>query len=414
MRILLIHNYYQQAGGEDRVFEAEKNLLSNNGHEVKAITWANEKIKMYSGLDKFLLPAKTIWNQESFSRTKRFLKEFRPDVVHVHNFFPLASPSIYYAINEEDIPVIQTLHNYRLLCPAATFLRNGQVCQVCYRKSTVSAIPKACYHSSVLATAAVSGMLEFHRWVGTWRTKVDFYVALTEFMRDIFVGVGFGNSNVLVKPNFVSDLRLNLAKRIYNPSIHIEEKYAVFIGRLSAEKGANVAIRAWTKLGRTFPLKLVIVGDGPERSKLQILAGNDDNIFFAGSKPHAEAMQFLSHSFFLVVPSIGFEAFPLTVIEAFSLGKPVVASGIGSLRSIVRDDFDEGENGTGLRFRPNDADDLAAKVEWAWKHRNEMEELGRQARLEYEANYTPEKNYQMLMNIYQTAITLRKGGVRPE
>jgi glycosyltransferase involved in cell wall biosynthesis len=392
MKILVAHNAYQQRGGEDIVVAAEPALLRARGHEVVSYRRSNDDLKSRNEIGALAVAAETLWSFSSLAALREILKTERPDVAHFHNTFPLISPSAYYACAEAGVPVVQTLHNYRLLCPGATFLRDGKVCEECLGRAVPwPGVVHGCYRGSRPATLATAAMLSVHRAMGTWRNKVNLYVALTEFARKKFIEGGLPADRIVVKSNFIANRPARQA---------IGGDYALFAGRLSDEKGPQLLPVAWQALRTKTPLR--VVGDGPllkplcedvERHGLSSL------IELMGRRTADEVASAIAGARFLVMPSIWYEGFPMTVVEAYACGVPVIASRIGSLGEIVQDGL------TGLHFNPGDAMDFAAKVEWAWTHPKEMDEMGRAARREYEAKYTAEQNYEVLMRIYEIART---------
>lgn len=389
MRILAIHNYYQRPGGEDTVFHTEKALLERAGHQVMVYKRHNVEIASYSALQKLTLIQQPIWAEESLKRVRDILRRECPQVTHFHNTFPLISPSAYSACREVGVPTVQTLHNYRLLCPTATFFRNGHLCEDCLGKASPwPSVLHACYRGSHSQTAVVVAMLTVHHWRKTWREQVDLYLALTEFARRKFIEGGLPPEKIVVKPNFV------------HPDPDVREGnglYALFVGRLSPEKGLRTLLKAWDHL-KGIPLK--IVGDGPLMNEVQVLVRTQrlEGVEVLGRRAREEVLTLMKGARFLMFPSGWYEGFPVTLAEAFACGVPVIASRLGAMAEIVED------GRMGLLFEPGNPEDLAAKVEWAWTHPEEMAEMGREARREYEAKYTAERNYEMLMAIYRRAM----------
>jgi glycosyltransferase involved in cell wall biosynthesis len=390
MKILMVHNAYQQRGGEDAVVTAETQLIEAHGHTVVHYERRNDELKSGGPLSAISTGLGTVWASKSFRQVKALLAREKPDVAHFHNTFPLISPACYYACAEAGVPVTQTLHNYRLMCPGSTFLRDGEVCEECLGRALPwPSILHGCYRGSRPATLATAVMLSLHRAMGTWQNKVDLYIALTEFARKQFIEGGLCAERIVVKPNFVS----HAAVRKSHPG-----DYALFVGRLSSEKGPQLLPLSWHGLQTQTPLR--IVGDGPLLEPLREeieRRGQISHIDLVGRRTRDEVAAIMEGARFLIVPSIWFETFCLTVIEAYSCSLPVIASRIGALAEIVQDGV------TGLHFDPGDAMDLAAKVEWAWTHTKEVGEMGRAARREYEEKYTAERNYESLMRIYETA-----------
>jgi glycosyltransferase involved in cell wall biosynthesis len=390
VKILIAHNFYQQRGGEDGVMERESGILLSNGHEILNYFRRNNEIQDYSLLQKIRLASETVWAPDTYGSLRRILRDERPAIAHFHNTFPLISPAAYYACAEAGVPVVQTLHNYRLLCPSATLMRDGKVCEACLGRSVPwPGVVHACYRDSRPVTAAVAAMLAVHRTMGTWREKVDVYVALTEFARKKFVESGLPAERIVVKPNFVA----------HDPGKKRRKaEYALYLGRLSEEKGPLVLLEAWLRLGGQIPLR--IAGDGPLKEKLgrEIWAGRLYGVELLGQVGSKEIPGLLQGARFLVLPSVCYENFPMTIAEAFACGVPVIASRLGSMAEIVAD------GKTGLHFAAGDEADLAAKVEWAWAHSEEMEEMGRASRREFEEKYTSEANYKRMMEIYAMAM----------
>lgn len=388
MRLLVAHNRYTQAGGEDEVFHNETFLLRGAGLEVHEYLEDNAKI---AEMSLAAVGLNTIWNESSRLKLRHELRRVRPDLVHFHNTFPLISPAAYAACADARVPVVQTLHNYRLLCPASTLFRDGKVCQECLLlKTKWPAIRHRCYRDSLLGTSTVVAMLAVHSWLKTWQKQVARFIALTEFSRAKFIEGGLPGAKISVKPNFVSP-------DPYTPGR--QRRFALYVGRLVPEKGLRLLLDAWRKLPANIPLR--IVGQGPMRERLEaeISEHGCENIQLVGGLPRSDVMAEMHQAQFLVFPSGWFEGFPMTLVEAFACGLAIIASRLGSMAEIVTDGV------TGLQFAPGDAIDLAEKVTWAWSHPEEMKKMGDAGRLEYETKYTPKRNLEMLLDIYQAAIS---------
>lgn len=382
MRILIVHNRYRQRGGEDAVVESEAALLRRHGYAVRLYTRDNDEIRD-SG--RLRLAADTLWSSRTYAEASAMLRDFRPDIIHVHNTFPLVSPSLYWAADRQRIPVVQTLHNFRLLCPQAMFLREGKVCEDCLGKPPWRGAARGCYRDSRSQSTVLAGMLASHAALGTWRNKVTRYIALSEFCRGKFIAGGLPAERIIVKPNFVD----------FEAPANVSRSGFLFVGRLSAEKGIDVLAAALASLPDT---QLRVAGDGPDAALLDGVQG----VTRLGRLPVDAVRQEMNAAVAVVVPSICFETFGMVVVEAFASGTPVIASRIGGLPDMVRG----GE--TGLLFEPGDARDLARKLLWAKQHPEEMARMGRNARLEHERRYTAERNYALLMNIYEEAIDARR------
>ena len=387
-----MHNHYLQPGGEDTVVACEQHLLTSRGHDIRLQTVSNDEVR--NPLGALRVAWQAAYSNAARRRVARVIEEFRPDVVHVHNFFPLLSPSIYDACRARGVPVVQTLHNYRLLCVNALLLRRGRVCEDCVgRMVPWPGVLHACYRGSRAASGAVAGMLLLHRILRTWFEKVDVYIALTDFSRLKFIQGGLPAEKIVVKPNFVYP----------DPGIGDGPRnYALFVGRLSSEKGLSPLLRAWRQLDGTIPLK--IVGDGPLAPEVMTAARETPSVEWLGRQSRERVLALMKGARFLVFPTIYYEGFPTVIAEAYATGLPIVASNLGSTASLVV------SGRTGLLFGRNDPADLAAKASWLWTHRRERDAMGCAARLEFEQKYAAERNHQMLMDIYTQARRSSRAG----
>jgi glycosyltransferase involved in cell wall biosynthesis len=379
----MVHNYYQHPGGEDEVFRAETRLLTSRGHQVFAYTADNDTIDAENRLG---LARRTLWNGEIHRELRTLFRTHRPRVAHFHNTFPLISPAAYHAARAEGVPVVQTLHNFRLTCPNALLFRQGRICEDCLGK-TVSwpAVVHACYRSSRPASAVTVAMLAFHRALRTWTRNVDAYIALTEFSRGKFLAAGIPAERITVKPNFLFP----------DPGRGDHRgQYALFVGRLSAEKGIATLLEAWGAIGSRYTLK--VVGEGPEHTLLERARAG---VEWSGWQSREHVLRLMKDAAFLVLPSEWYENFPMTLLEAFATGLPVIGSAVGSLAELIQD------GRTGRHFPPGDVAGLAEVLEWAISHPALLAEQGRNARQEFERRYTAEQNYQALMDIYDAART---------
>jgi len=391
MKVLLAHNRYRQSGGEDEVFLRESELLRSAGHAVLEYTVHNSEITEVGVLNKAKTAMRTFWAWDSVERLRALLRREKPDVAHFHNTFPLISPAAYYACQNEGIPVVQSLHNPRLMCPRATFCREGSVCEDCLgRVVPWPGVVHRCYHNSHLQTAVVAGMLAGHRILGTWQKRVDAYIVFTEFFRQKFTSAGLPQEKIFVKPHFLGS----------DPGMKQERgEYALFLGQLAPQKGVGTLLKAWRFL-RHIPLR--IRGEGPMEGVVAQFTRENPPVCMLPHLSREECFDLIKGARFLVWPSEGYyESFGLVAIEAFACGTPVIASRIGAMTEIVED------HKTGLHFKAGDPDDLAAKVDWAWTHPREMNEMGMAARTEYKSKYTAERNYDVLLGIYRMALKKR-------
>lgn len=384
LSVISVHNRYLLRGGEDEVFESEARLLEENGCTVKMI--GQEMTDPAGIVAKAKVAINAVWSDGWYERFRKELEQTRPDVVHIHNFFPLISPSIYYACRDAGVPVVQTLHNYRLLCPGAAFYRDGKVCEDCLHGSLLNGVMHGCYRDSKAGTAVVARMLTVHRKRQTWSKVVDRYIALTEFSRQKFIEGGIPAERIVVKPNFV----------LPDPGAGYEKgDYALFVGRLVDLKGVPTMLQAWKQLGSTIPL--MIAGDGPYRAQLEaeLKDAGLSTVQYRGRLSRPDTMAAMQRAKFLIFPSEWYEGFPVTMAESFACATPVICSKLGSMQEIVADGV------TGLHFEAGNAASLAEKVRWACANPRELAAMSAAARVEFEARYSAERNYAMLNEIYQ-------------
>lgn len=389
MNILVVHNFYQQPGGEDEIFHSEIRLLRQRGHRVEPFTVHNNDV---ASMGQARLAIATVWNAAMAQRLESATRDVHADIVHFHNTFPLISPAAYRAAHRGGAAVVQALHNFRLLCPKATFFRDGRVCMDCHRLSLPApALRHRCYRGSLGATAATVSMLVAHRALGTYRREVDRYIASSEFMKRLFVEAGFDAERIVAKPNFLET---------DPPPGQGSGGYLLFVGRLVEEKGVRVLLDAWrrqTRAGR----ELRIVGDGPLRDEVSENAKRDQSLRYLGRQPIDTVRELMSDAEALLFPSLWFEGMPRTIVESLAVGTPVLASDLGAMPSIIRD----GENGWLVP---------AGEVP-AWQKKldfllaSEQPRAMRAAvRADYLARYTAASNYRQILEIYEAALRHRR------
>ncbi len=387
MKVLCLHNHYQQKGGEDQSFAAEVAMLRARGVEVVEYRVHNDEVER---IGKLRVAGKTFWNNDTYNAIDKLVERERPDVAHFTNTFPLISPSGYYAVKKHGVPVVQALRNFRLMCINALFFRDGHVCEDCLGKSiTWPGVMHKCYRDSTAGSVVVTGMLAAHHTIGTWRDKVDLFYSLTEFGRQKYIQGGFDGSRIVVKPNFVFS----------DPGVGTGDGgYAIFVSRLSPEKGVTSILKAWETLGQRIPLK--IVGDGPMFDEVKAAQARGVNVEPVGSKPLNETYDLIGGATLLVFPSEWYETFGRVAIEAYAKGTPVVAADIGAIAEVVT------EGRTGLRFKPGDVNDLIAKVTRLLDEPGLIQHFRENVRREFETRYSADQNFKMLTDIYARAIEL--------
>ncbi|WP_018478608.1 glycosyltransferase family 4 protein [Pontibacter roseus] len=393
MRILILHNHYKQTGGEDTVFHAEAALLEQHGHQVEKLAFDNSQVNSLT--EKLEAALGVVYNPKSAKQVEEKIRTFRPDVIHVHNFFPLLSPAIFYVANKMHVPIAMTLHNYRLICPSALLYYKDQVqTENIHKTFPLAAIRQKVYRDSAMQTASVVLATGMHKLLGTWQHKVDRFIALTQGAANLFQNssLKLRPEQLVVKPNFAEDLGMAETTR---------KDYFLYVGRLTREKGIETLLRAHAL--KPFPLK--IVGDGPLRERVEAHVAQHPLAEYVGFQNRQGVLELLKRARGLIFSSEWLETFGMTIIEAFSTGTPVVAAKIGGAEQLVED----GVNG--LHYTPGDAAGLAQKVQVLAQNPQLVTKLGLAARQSYEANYTPEANYRMLLSIYEGM--LGRGNKKP-
>jgi glycosyltransferase involved in cell wall biosynthesis len=381
MKIVIAHNRYQQYGGEDVVFEREAELLSSVGHHVHKLEVSNAEIR--SPWDKAVAMLRTVENPTGVALMAATIREFKPDIVHIHNFFPLLSPAVYNVCHAEKIPVVQTLHNYRPICANGLLFRSNQACHLCVDRTVLWGIYHRCYQKSLPGSLAAARMIAFHKKRKTWITDVDQYIALSEFSRRIFIQAGFPADRITVKPNFIRDPGPSSTDAL--------RQGAFYVGRLSDEKGVRVLLEACLRFG--FPLR--IAGDGPELSTLKAMASVET--IFLGRISNDAVLDEMRKAAVVVVPSLCYENFPLAILEAFACATPVIASRCGSITEMI----ESGE--TGILTPTGDVEALGQNICRIIADRDLARKLGEKARRRFVEHFSLEQSLQALENIYKKA-----------
>ncbi len=386
MRILVVHNRYQQSGGEDNVAAAEAELLLSRGHSVERLEFDNDHIQ--GALAQIGAAAHSMYSLPAKARARAAIAQSRPDLVHVHNFFPTLSPSVFYACAEAGVPVVHTLHNFRILCAGATLFRDGRVCEECVsQRSFLPGVRHACYRGSRAGSAVTGFGMALHDRLGTWAAKVSAFIALTEFSRDKLGSFRLPRERIFVKPNFTADRGIGAGSG----------EYALFVGRLSPEKGLQTLMDA-DRAGR-LAMDMVLLGDGPLMPELTRAAARPGSrLKPQGFQPRESVLAWMREARVLLMPSLWYEGFPLVLVEALSLGLPVIAAGHGNLAALI-------EHGrTGLLYPPGDYAALAATLAQFADRPSAAEAMRRAARTCYLERYTPERNYRDLVSIYDRVL----------
>lgn len=388
LKILQVHNGYQIPGGEDVVVANEKRLLEMHGHEVWTYARNNSELNEMKLWQKLLIPFTAVYSFKTYREVKRIIKEQHIDVVHVHNTLMVVSPSVFYAAFHCHVPVVQTLHNFRMLCPAGSFFRGDRICEECSENGLQCSLKYGCYRGSRVQTFVSAAILKIHRMLGTYR-KVHF-ICLTEFNRQKLSQLNkkgrevIDMNKVYIKPNFTFQDDVN-----FESSSHLD--YFLFVGRVEALKGIDVVIKAFEQMPDQ---RLVVAGDGPLMEQMQdyIKTHEMKNVEFAGYLSKTQLQEKYRKARAVIMSSQCYEAFAMTIAEAYSYGVPVIAGDVGNLRNMVE------ENVTGIRFQYDSPEELAKKV----RQYNSMDIEGMKgnAKQFYEHRLRPGDNYQSLKKIY--------------
>jgi glycosyltransferase involved in cell wall biosynthesis len=387
MKILLIHNRYLEPGGEDEVVLSEKTMLENNGHEVIYYERHNVEFKTYSNFQKlhFFLSG-VYWSRRSYQEVKSLIRKYKPDLAHIHNTFSVISPSVYQACLDEKVAIVQTLHNFRFLCPIGVFYRKGKICEECLDHGRGQVIKHKCWKNSRWLSSVLKRTIDQFYKKGIVSQGIRRFIALSEFSRQKYVQNGFPQDKLRVKSNFL------------NPDPGVKKEfgsYVLYVGALQSYKGIDTLLKAWKKTSLTTSLK--IIGDGPLRN--HVLSSDPQyKIEFLGRKTLQDVIGFIKGAKFVVVPSECYENFPRVIVESYACGVPVIASRLGAVAELVEDQK------TGLHFEAFNSDDLAEKIKILMNDSVLCARMGEEARKVFVEKYTAEKNYQQLKSIYEEAL----------
>jgi glycosyltransferase involved in cell wall biosynthesis len=385
--VLQVHTRYRRSGGEDEVVAAERRLLEASGIHVHQLMFDNDDlVESHSPLGDLRLAASAVWSRRAERAVRSAIARHRPQVMHVHNTFFAASPSVYAGATRSGVPIVQTLHNYRLFCPAATAFRDGAACTDCLgRVIPLPGVVHACVRGSRAQSAVAGATVAIHRVLGTWSRRIRVYVALTAFQRDLLIRAGLPRSRVRVISNFLEP----------DPGTGPEGRRGVlYSGRLSVEKGIEYLLQASESLAAAVR----IAGDGPLQSQAELAAASAGTVYL-GRLTHDAVLDEIRRAVAVVIPSVWFEGFPMAVVEAYATATPVIASRIGSLAEIVEDGV------TGILCEPHDAEGLRQRLEWAIANPEAMSRMGTNARRRYEERYRGRAHLDALMKAYRDAIS---------
>lgn len=389
MKILAIHNFHRtgSASGDDQVFKAETALLEQHGNEVVRYTTSNDEFDNAGIAGKLSATLGMLWSRKNYKAVQQVIKVEQPDLVHIHTFFPLLSPSVLYAAKRCNVPVVATLHDTRFICPCATSLRGTELCNECGDGHYLRMCKYGCFKGSKAQSLIVAGIFKYHRIRRSFYDQIDKYICLNDNQIKLLEGIGFDKEKITKKYNFVSDAEVNLK------AVKVEglpERYVVFYGRIGEEKGIRVLMQAWERVN----IPLVVMGGGPLEDEFKQWAENKENVYFLGYTEHNKCLSIVKGAEFVVFPSIWYEGCSMVEIEAMSLGKPLVATDLGFSEEAIIDGYN------GVKFQLGDVGEFANKIEALWNEPWKCEEMGQNTRAEYEKKYKPETNYEELISIY--------------
>ena len=390
MRILQVHNYYQQSGGEDTVVKNEYELLKFKGHEVFQLSKYNDSIKGFWNKLKVLLF--THYSKKSYKFFWKKLIQIKPDIVHVHNFFPLFTPSIFDACKHMNIPIVLTLHNFRIFHPNGLLLHKGMIDLRGVNSSAYRCISDRVYRNSMIQTAVVAHMIEYHKKRNTWNTKISKIIVLSKLSKEIFISGGINAKKIVIKSNFSEDF----FQTVKIDKLLINEGYFIYVGRISEEKGIRQLINFYQNDDSLNELK--IIGDGPLKDELLLKTQYNHNIEWLGELDHQKVLYFIRNARALIFPSICYENFPMTIVEALSMNVPVLASNIGAAKYIIT------QKKEGVLYNPHNSEDFYKGID-EFLDQKLYESMCENARNLYLEKFTPEINYEILVKIYNEAIS---------
>lgn len=392
MKILAIHNFHRKgsASGDDQVYKSETELLEKNGHTVIRYTVCNDQFDNTGVIGKIKMTLGMLWSFKNYAQVRKLCNEEKPDIVHVHTFFPLLSPSILYAAKRSKTKVVATLHDTRFICPCSTSLRNMKLCNECGDGRYFRMIKYKCFKNSGIMSAIVAFIFKYHRVRKSFYNKIDKYICLNDNQIRLLKEIGFDEDKIVKKYNFVPDNKDEL-EIINKPDI--PQKYVVFYGRIGEEKGIRILMKIWDQITN---IPLVVMGGGPLEIEFKKWAKGKENVYFLGYTEHNKCLSIVRNAEFVVFPSIWYEGCSMVEIETMSMGRGLVATDLGFTVEAVQNGYN------GYKIPLNDIDGFVQKIRELWGNPKLCDKIGANARLEYEHKYTPESNYNQLITIYNS------------
>ncbi len=394
MKILAIHNFHRKgsASGDDQVFKSETALLKNHGNTVIQYTISNDTFDNKGITGKVVSTFGMLWSFKNYRAVQKLIKKEKPDIIHIHTFFPLLSPSVLYAAKRLDVPVVATLHDTRFICPCATSLRKMKLCNKCGDGHYFRMYKYGCFKNSKMQSLLVAGIFKYHRIRKSFYKQIDKYICLNDNQIELLKGIGFDKTKIVKKYNFVPDTEANVeAVKIEG----IPKKYVVFYGRIGEEKGVRILMQIWEQI-KDIPL--VVMGSGPLEKEFKLWAEKKDHVYFLGYIEHNKCLSIVKGGEFVIFPSIWYEGCSMVEIETESLGNALIATNLGFSAEAIKDGMN------GYKVELGDVTGFVKYIRKLWKNPDDCQKLGENARKDYEANYLPEDNYKQLMKIYEDTI----------
>jgi len=393
MIVLAIHNFHRKgsASGDDQVFICETSLLEKNGIKVIKYNVSNDEFDNANALEKIKSTFGMLWSFKNYKAVKNIIEQNAPDIVHVHTFFPLLSPSVLYAAKKCNCKVVATLHDTRFICPCATSLMGTKLCNKCGDGHYLRMFKYGCFKNSRLQSLIVAAIFKYHRLRRSFYRQIDKYICLNDNQIKLLKEIGFDNNKIIKKYNFVADNNINLTEERYG----LPDRYVVFYGRIGEEKGIRILMKIWNQI---MDIPLVVMGGGPLEDEFKVWAEGHNNVYFLGYTQHDKCMVIVKKSEFVVFPSIWYEGCSMVEIETESLGKALIATDLGFSQEAIKDGFN------GYKVALNDIDAFRKRITELWDNHELCVEMGKNARKDYEKKYMPEDNYRQLMDIYNNII----------
>lgn len=392
MKILAIHNFHRKgsASGDDQVFKSETALLEAHGNTVIRYTVSNDEFDNSGLFGKIKQTMGMLWSFKNYKAVQQLIKKEKPDIVHIHTFFPLLSPSILYAAKRCGVKVVATLHDTRFVCPCATSLRGTELCNECGDGKYFRMCKYGCFKGSKLQSLIVAFIFKYHRTRKSFYKQIDKYICLNENQIKLLTEIGFDEKKIVKKYNFVPDAEANLKPVKVDG---LPKRYAVFYGRIGEEKGVRLLMQMWNRI---TDIPLVVMGGGPLEEEFKNWADTKENVFFLGYTEHNKCLAIVKGGEFVVFPSIWYEGCSMVEIETESLGKSLIATDLGFSVEAIQ----EGVNG--YKVPLGSVDGFIKKIKELWNNPQMCKRMGENARTDYEEKYMPEDNYSQLIKIYES------------